>query len=63
MKAGDRVTVIAESDEYIGLSGEIVEVTKDGNLTVDVEITKKFRAVFKPHDVELERLVRRRRSS
>lgn len=60
MKTGDRVTVIAESDEYLGLSGEIVEVTKDGDLAVDVEIPKKFRAVFKPHDVELERLTKRR---
>lgn len=62
MKAGDRVTVIAETDEYLGLSGEIVEVTKDGNLAVNVEIPKKFRAVFKPHDVELEKLAKRRRS-
>lgn len=60
MKAGDRVVVIAEQDEYSGLAGEIVEVTQDGKLAVDVEIPVKYRATFRPHDIELERLARRR---
>jgi hypothetical protein len=51
VKAGDRVIVIAETDEYTGLSGELVEVNEKGDLVVDVEIPKKYRAVFKPHEL------------
>lgn len=54
MKIGDRVTVVAAAEEYHGFSGVIVEVTKRGDLVVDVEIPVRYRAVFKPHDVELE---------
>ena len=56
MKAGDRVEVIAETDEYFGRTGEVVEVNERGDLVVDVEIPRKYRAVFKPHDLELEQL-------
>ena len=56
MKRGDRVKVIADTDEYEGFTGTVVDLTFDGRLIVDVEIPIKYRAVFKPHDLELEAL-------
>lgn len=55
MKPGDRVTVITAADEYQGLSGTIVDLTKDGKLIVDLEMPgPRYRVPFDPHDVELE---------
>ena len=59
MKPGDRVTVIAETDEYCGRTGEVLEVNDKGDLVVDIEVPAPpvhWRAVFKPHDVELVEL-------
>ena len=60
---GDRVTVIAPTDEYAGFSGVIVDATRNGDLVVDVEVPTRWRAVFKPHDLELEAIAKRRKRS
>lgn len=62
MKVGDRVTVIAAADEYNGFSGEIVDLTPDGQLIVDIEVPRTYRVPFDPHAVELERIVRRKQA-
>ncbi len=50
--------VIAEHDEYHGLGGEIVGVTQEGKVLVDVEMPgPKYRVPFDPHDIELAALV------
>lgn len=54
MTVGDRVTVIAERDEYYGFSGEVIEISPDGRLAVDVEIPKRYRVVFAPEELALE---------
>jgi len=62
VRAGDRVIVIAETDEYFGRSGEIVEINAKGDLVVDVEVPSRWRAAFKPHDIELEEVVRKKKT-
>ena len=53
MKIGDRVVVVAEDNEYSGCFGTIVELTKDGQLVVDVDIRSTWKATFHPQDIDL----------
>lgn len=54
MKMGDRVVVLRSPWGYVGEHGEIVTVTTDGYLGVQLDDGPLL--YFWPHDVELEAL-------